>query len=125
MTFKIDNNFNKIITVECDLAENFAEKYKYLHQKNLKFLDDTEDLHDILIGEIDGDTHLVIVFKDLLKPNLAFKFSQKLDTDRLQEDIEYLSRCQFFYWVDDDGISHIRFARPYLDFNKITSVIFK
>lgn len=125
MKFTHDNYGNKLITIPPINADENAEDYKHLHTKSLVDLDLSEELSDIYIKPNEkAPTHLIIEYKDLLKPNVIFMFSKGLQ-DRVAtgEPIDFLLDCQFFFYKDSNDVGHIRFARP-IEFDNEVSLIF-
>ncbi len=120
MIISFDKDFNKIITIPSIEAEENASNFKYLHTKTLYDLDKQEEISDVFVMRkknigvgLGIAKALLIVFKEATRPNVIFRFSQPL-MDRINngESEDFLLSCQFFYWVDDNRVSHIRFARP-------------
>jgi len=106
MDISHDKKGNKIIKVPPIMATKHAGKYQHLHTMTLFELDATEDFSDIRIGtEKNGTKHLILEYKEPLKPNEIFMFSKGLQ-ERMQTDesIEFLQNCQFFYWEDNNRL---------------------
>jgi hypothetical protein len=118
MEIKIDESFNKVVTLPIEFASSNPKKYEHLHTTtffqylNSDLIEEVEI--DFVIDEARG---IVFIYKDVLTPNLYFAFSQNFNFDRFETDERYKLNCQFFYWEDQNG-PHIRFASPHLDIIK-------
>jgi hypothetical protein len=121
MHIELDTNFSKIITLPLNDAENDAEKYKHLHKKTLNDYAELEDFYEpVLYPSENSAIGTVILYQEILKPNIMFKFSRKFNIEKFNSDEMYRAGCQFYYWENEDGSCHIRFASPYLQFDTIT-----
>ncbi len=119
--FNCDEHFKKIISIPLVHAMENAAEYKHLHGLTLSNLSKLPEIqyYDVFYATLARDRTkkamgIVIIFEDLLKPNVLFHFSSKFDFYRFQNDDEYKDSCQFFYW-EEDGYPNIRFARPFID----------
>jgi hypothetical protein len=114
MDIHIERSFSKTIKIPLEQAYINADKYKYLNEKTIKDCVGMEDIDDIQTFPFGSSkpSGIVVIFKEVLKPNVLFHFSKQLDVDRFISDKIYAHECQFYYWPDESGHGNIRIARP-------------
>jgi hypothetical protein len=92
----------KIITVPLVSADSIAKEFKDLHLVRLLDFAIRDELYDFhLHYEAFLHVGLVVVYKELTRPNVLIYFSKRFADELIKsEDPQYWMRGVFYYWED-------------------------
>lgn len=112
--YSITDTYKKVINTECIYTDDHANDYKFLHHKQLMDYDNEVDLDNLFVViEDEIPVGVILVYIDPFKPNEYFVLSKNLKEKLIEEndeDFPYLANTQFFFYIDESGIPHIRLS---------------